>query len=77
MMQVDLNKIAVTSDGLFLGLVIRYGEGGPVRFAQVRIEDDVLDWQALSDLTSYLNRQISRHLDRERDVADFPTLPGM
>jgi hypothetical protein len=77
MMQVDLNKIAVTSDGLFLGLVVRYGESGPVRFAQVRIEDDVLDWQALQDLTSYLNRQIGRHLDRERDVADFPTLPGM
>lgn len=77
MLTVDLNQIAATSDGLFLGLVIRYGDNGPVRFAQVRIEDDVLDWQALSDLTTYLNRQIARHLDRERDVADFPPLPGM
>ena len=77
MMQVDLNTIAATSDGLFLGLVIRYGDKGPVRFAQVRVEDDVLDWQALTDLTSYLNRQMARYLDRERDVADFPTLPGM
>ena len=77
MMKIDLNKVAVTPDGLFLGLVVKYGENGPIRFAQVRIEDDVLDWQALADLTTYLNRQIARHLDRERDIADFPSLPGM
>lgn len=77
MLVINLDKIAVTRDGLFLGLVISYGENGPVRFAQVRIEDDVLGWQELQDLATYLNRQVSRHMDRERDLEDAETLPGL
>lgn len=77
MLKIELNKVAVTERGLFLGLVVRYGENGPVRFAQVSIQDDVLGWQDLQDLTTYLNRQINRHMDRERDAEPFESLPGL
>lgn len=77
MLKIELNKIAVTADGLFLGLVVRYGDAGPVRFAQVSVQDDVLGWQELQDLTTYLNRQVSRHMDRERDAEPWEALPGL
>lgn len=76
-MKITVDKIAFSSDALFLGLVLRYSDNGPVRFAQVQLDDDVLDWKTLQDLTSYVVRQTNRHLDRERELQDEPTLPGM
>nr|CRY93619.1 hypothetical protein [uncultured prokaryote] len=63
-----VDKVTATQDGLFLGLVVHYSENGPIRFARVELEDDVLDWQAMQNLTAYLARQVNRHLDREADL---------
>jgi hypothetical protein len=70
MLTVHVEKIVPTRDSLRLGLVVRYGEGGPVRFAQAVIEDDVLDWSTLSALAEYVVRQTNRHLDRERELLE-------
>ena len=34
MLTVEVEKVVVTKDQVSLGLVIRYGKDGPVRFAQ-------------------------------------------
>lgn len=76
-MKIIIDRIVVTSDAVFFGLIVRYGEGGPVRFAQVQLEDDVLDWTTLQGLTAYVVRQTNRYLDREREIEDDLTLPGL
>lgn len=68
MLVVEFSQIATTPTSLRVGLVVRYGDNGPVRFAQLVIDDDALDGGALGDLTTWLNRQWSRHLDREADL---------
>lgn len=70
MLTVEFSQLATTRDSLRIGLVIRYGENGPVRFAQLVIGDDALEWQALTDIANWLVRQTNRHLDREADLAD-------
>ena len=76
-MKISIDRIAATKDFLALGLVIRYSDNGPVRFAQVQLDDDVLDWETLQGLASYVVRQTNRHLDREREIVDQETLPGL
>lgn len=75
MLTVDINQIVPTKDRLSLGLTVRYGEGGPVRFVQAHLDDDVLDWKTLSALTEWIVRQTNRHLDRERELLEDETLP--
>ena len=75
MITVEIDKIVPTSDRLSFGLVVRYGQGGAVRFAQAHIDDDVLDWKTLSALADWVVRQTNRHLDRERELEEDETLP--
>lgn len=77
MIRVDINQISCTRDSLQIGCVVRFGDDGPVRFVRTYLEDDVLDWATLGELTEYLNRQVSRHLDREREIAEDQALPGL
>jgi hypothetical protein len=76
-MKINIDRIAATKDCLAFGLVIRYADNGPVRFAQVQLDDDVLDWATLQGLAEYVVRQTNRHLDREREIQDDLPLPGM
>lgn len=75
MLTVDIEKIVPTSDSLRFGLTVRYGENGPVRFCQARLDDDVLDWKTLTAVAAWINRQVERHLDREQDLEDDEMLP--
>jgi hypothetical protein len=77
MLEVEFSQLAATPTALRVGVVIRYGQDGPIRFATLVIPDDALDWHALADVTAWLNRQVSRHLDREREPADDQALPGL
>lgn len=77
MLTVELSQIGSTSTSLRIGVVIRYGENGPVRFAQVVVEDDALGWADLQTLATWAVRQTNRHLDREREVQEQDTLPGL
>ena len=75
MITVDVETIVPTDSSLQFGLVIRYGEGGAVRFARARIEEDVLDWKTLQEMGRWITRQVERHLDRERDLDDDVQAP--
>lgn len=77
MLTVEFSQVAADSTSLRVGLVVRYGENGPVRFAQLVIDDDALDWQDLQTLMQYAVRQVNRHLDRERELQDDTELPGL
>jgi hypothetical protein len=37
MLTVEVEKVVVTKSAVSLGLVIRYGENGPIRFAQAQL----------------------------------------
>jgi len=75
MITVDIEQIVPTENDLQFALVVRYGEGGAVRFARARIEDDVLDWKTLQDLGRWITRQVERHLDREADLLEAEDVP--
>ena len=77
MLTVELSQIGSTPNSLRIGVVIRYGQDGPVRFAQLVVEDDCLSWQDLQTLVDWGVRQTNRHLDREREVEEHDTLPGL
>lgn len=77
MLTVEFSKAAITKSDLRIGVVIRYGDNGPVRFAQIVISDDVLDWGSLSALLDFASRSTNRYLDREREIEDDLTLPGL
>jgi len=70
MLQVEFSQLAASPTSLIIGCVVRYGSGGPVRFAQLVVKDDALDWEALTDVANWLVRQTNRHLDRERQAHD-------
>lgn len=67
MLTVEIDRIVPTPSDLRFGVVIRYGENGPVRFAQVRIGDEHLDWETMNALLAYAVARINRHLDSERE----------
>lgn len=70
MITVEIDRILPTESDLRFGLVIRYGEGGAVRFAQARLSDDSLDWETMQRLAAWIARQVNQHLDREAALED-------
>lgn len=69
MIQVEFSQLATDALSLRIGVVVRYGENGPVRFAQLVIDDLALDWDSMNVLQIWLTRQVNRYLDAEYDVA--------
>jgi hypothetical protein len=67
MLKVEINQVSVTKDEVVFGLVIRYGENGPVRFAQAKLSDEVLSPAVLSLVAGWAVRQTNRLLDCEPD----------
>jgi hypothetical protein len=70
MLTVEIDRIVPTPSDLRFGLVIRYGENGPVRFAQVRLGDEHLTWEVLTALMEYVTTRVNRHLDAERECGE-------
>lgn len=77
MIQVEFSKAATSGTSLRVGVVLRYGENGPVRFAQIVIDDSVMDWHSLNAIMEWTASATSRWLDRERELEDEQPLPGM
>lgn len=74
MLTVEIDRIVPSDSEIRFGCVVRYGQDGPVRFVQVRLGDEHLDWKTTAALMEYLTARVNRHLDQERDIADEPTL---
>lgn len=68
MLRVEFSQAAADDHSLRVGVVIRYGATGPVRFAQVVVDEDALDWDSLDALLSFASRATNRYLDREREA---------
>jgi hypothetical protein len=63
MMTVEVDQIAPTKDGLSFGLIIRYGDGGPVRFAQAYLPyRNIARWDR-SLIVDGFNRLLEEVLD--------------
>lgn len=77
MLTVELSQIAADKNTLRLGVVVRYGDNGPVRFAQVVVPGDSLEWQELSTFASWVARVTNAWLDRESELDEQDSLPGM
>jgi hypothetical protein len=75
--KIEVQRMAATPDGFYIGLRLEYTKNGPVRFAQVAIEDDVMDWASLSACQVWLTRMVNKHLDRERELLEEEPLPGL
>lgn len=77
MIQVEFSQAAISGSTLRIGCVVRYGKGGPVRFAQVVVDEDVLQWGDLDAILTFASRATNRYLDREREIEQDASLPGM
>ena len=67
MLEVEITQIATYPTSLRFGCVVRYGQGGPVRFVSAYVDDSVLDNNTLVDLMSWCAHQANRALDAERE----------
>lgn len=63
--KVEVDKISPSDHGLALGLVVRYGEGGPVRFVQAYVPIDLFDAECRAALLVQWNRLVSSHFAEE------------
>lgn len=64
MLKVEINQIVPTPSGLRFGLVVRYSEQGPVRFAEA-----VLPWRAIAKHDRVLIlREFNRVVDEAMDT---------
>jgi len=77
MLTVEFSQAAADNHSLRVGVVIRYGDNGPVRFAQVVIDEEALDWGSLDALLTFASQATNRYLDRERELDPEPPLPGL
>lgn len=69
MLTVEVEKVVVTKSSVSLGLVIRYGQDGPVRFAQARLPLGLMSPHTLGLLLEAWDREQARE-----DLDDVPAL---
>lgn len=69
MLEVEIERISPSPSSLRVGLVVRYGDNGPVRFAQARIDWDLFTPEVMGELLRHIDRLRAQHLDREPDDA--------
>jgi len=55
-MRVTIDKLVPTPSGLRLGSVIRYGEGGPVRFVDAEVPWELFTWEVLQACYDRVNK---------------------
>lgn len=68
MLTVEVEKVVVTKGQVSLGLVVRYGQDGPVRFAQARLPLGLMTPHTLGLLMAAWDRE----MDREPLGEDVP-----
>lgn len=66
-MRVTVDKMIPSPSGMRLGCVVRYGEGGPVRFVDAELPWSLITAEVLAAIYDHLNRT----LDREPDDSLF------
>jgi hypothetical protein len=57
-MRVTVDKLVPTPSGLRMGCVVRYGEGGPVRFVDAELPWELLTAEVLAAGYAALNRAL-------------------
>lgn len=67
-MEVEISQIAVYPTSLRLGMVIRYGKDGPVRFASAYVTDEVLSMEVVGEILTWCTRTMNRYLDTQREA---------
>lgn len=67
MISVRVDQISPTPSGLALGLTIRYGEDGPIRFARAEIPWNEWSPADRADTLAAFNRMIGDTLAAERE----------
>ena len=75
MLEVEINQITTSPSSLRFGCVVRYGDGGPVRFVSAAVDDDVLDLETIRDLLDWLARLAKKIVDAEHQARDQGTDP--
>jgi len=70
MLTVEVEQVVVTKGRVSLGLVIRYGENGPIRFAQAALPLGLMTPHTLGLLLAAWDRQMERE-PLEEDVPLF------
>lgn len=66
MLEVEISQIATYPTSLRLGLVVRYGKDGPVRFATAYVDESTLDQDTVLSIMQWATRAMNRALDAER-----------
>lgn len=72
MIQVEVDKASASPDGLRCGCVVRYGEGGPVRFVEVFLPYAVLDRETRAEIIVAFDKAVGFWLDHEPDQPELP-----
>lgn len=75
MIQVEFSQAALHGTTLRVGVVIRGPEDSWVRFAQVVVDQEALEWGDLDALLTFASQATNRYLDREQERPDEETLP--
>lgn len=68
MLTVEVERVVVTKGRVSLGLIIRYGENGPVRFAQAALPLGLVTPHTLGLMMAAWDRE----MDREPVGEDIP-----
>lgn len=71
MIEVTVDKIAPTSEGLVLGCVVRYGKEGPVRFARAVIPWSAFGMDTQREMVHAFAHARDLYLDTEPDEPLF------
>lgn len=69
MLTVEVEKVVVTKSAVSLGLIIRYGENGPIRFAQAALPLGLMTPHTLGLLLAAWDRA-----NAAEDLDDTPAL---
>lgn len=76
MITVTVDKVSPSSDGLHLGTIVRYSEGGPVRFVQVLLPWSAFDRDARAAVLAQFDLMVEQWLDTEPDQPELPFTGG-
>lgn len=63
MIRIDVDQASPSPSGLRLGLTVRYGKDGPVRFAQAWVPWDLLTGEVVAAIGAAHNRALDREPD--------------
>jgi len=59
-MRITVDQLVPTPSGLRLGTVVRYSEGGPVRFVDAELPWELITPEVLAAIYDWLNKTLDR-----------------